>query len=266
MAESSGVVDPIELAVAQFREFLCQRGNRGYFRVDRGRENDQVELEVQIEASATVGTLSENAHQTKQAAVLAATHKRRCVMAVKAHMTFVSTLTNFPRITTAMALVLITVAIGFESGLSQVSGGAVGKTESSRGAFYIDDERINSAEGEPENWLAYGRTYEEQRFSPLDQINRKTVSRLGLTWRVDMESSRGLEATPIVVDGVMFLTSEWSKVYAINAKTGEQIWFYDPEVPGDWGRKACCDVVNRGVAVYQGKVYVGSVGANLIQF
>ncbi|NKB72147.1 MAG: PQQ-dependent dehydrogenase, methanol/ethanol family [Candidatus Latescibacteria bacterium] len=128
----------------------------------------------------------------------------------------------------------------------------------------VDDDRIKQAETEPGNWLGYGRTYEEQRFSPLDQINGETVARLGLAWRVDMQSTRGLEATPIVVDGVMFVTGEWSKVYAFNAVTGEQIWFYDPKVPREWGRKACCDVVNRGVAVYGGKVYVGSLDGRLI--
>lgn len=128
----------------------------------------------------------------------------------------------------------------------------------------IDNERIYNADTEPSNWLAFGRTYEEQRFSPLSQINRDNVSDLGLAWYKDMQSNRALEATPIVVDGMMFLSSEWSKVYALDAKTGEEIWFYDPEVPGAWGRKACCDVVNRGVAIYKGKVYFGSLDGRLI--
>ena len=129
---------------------------------------------------------------------------------------------------------------------------------------YIDEQRIINADTEPGNWLAYGRTYEEQRFSPLNQINRENVKKLGLAWYKDMQSNRALEATPIVVDGMMFLTSEWSRVHALDAETGEEIWFYDPEVPGAWGRKACCDVVNRGVAVYKGKVYFGSLDGRLI--
>jgi PQQ-dependent dehydrogenase (methanol/ethanol family) len=128
----------------------------------------------------------------------------------------------------------------------------------------IDEDRINNADQEPGNWLAYGRTYEEQRFSPLDQINRDSVSRLGLAWFKDMRSNRALEATPIVVDNMMFVSSAWSRVYAVNAITGEEIWFYDPEVPGAWARKACCDVVNRGVAVYKGRVYVASLDGRLI--
>ena len=94
----------------------------------------------------------------------------------------------------------------------------------------IDDARIISAESEPGNWLAHGRTYEEQRFSPLEQVNKESVSRLGLAWFSDMQSNRAQESTPIVVDGMMFLTTAWSRVYALDAKTGEQIWHYDPQV------------------------------------
>jgi quinohemoprotein ethanol dehydrogenase len=128
----------------------------------------------------------------------------------------------------------------------------------------IDDARINAAEDEPGNWLAYGRTYEEQRFSPLTQINRDTVDQLGLSWSRDMGTNRAQEATPIVVDGIMFFTSTWSRVHAVRADTGEPVWDFDPQVPREWGRRACCDVVNRGVAVYRGRVYVGSLDGRLI--
>ncbi|MYG12166.1 MAG: PQQ-binding-like beta-propeller repeat protein, partial [Gammaproteobacteria bacterium] len=132
-------------------------------------------------------------------------------------------------------------------------------------AGLIDDERINNANrDEPGAWLAHGRTYEEQRFSPLTAINRENVAQLGLAWHRDMNTNRAQESTPIVVDGVMYFTSTWSRVYALDAATGEQLWFYDPEVPGETARWACCDVVNRGVAVYQGKVYVGSLDGYLI--
>jgi quinohemoprotein ethanol dehydrogenase len=128
----------------------------------------------------------------------------------------------------------------------------------------VNDERIKNAENEPGNWLAYGRTYEEQRFSPLNQINRKTVSELGLAWFKDMRTTRALEATPIIVDNIMFVSSSWSRVYALNAVTGKEIWAFDPQVPRQWGRRACCDVVNRGVAVYEGHVYVGTIDGRLI--
>ena len=134
---------------------------------------------------------------------------------------------------------------------------------SSSSVGLIDDERIIKAESEPGNWIAHGRTYEEQRFSPLSKINKDSVSDLGLAWYKDMGTNRALEATPIVVDGIMFFTSTWSRVYAVEAKTGETLWSFDPEVPGEWARKACCDIVNRGVAVYQGKVFFASLDGRL---
>ena len=135
--------------------------------------------------------------------------------------------------------------------------------ESSSSVGLIDDERIINAESEPGNWIAHGRTYEEQRFSPLLKINKDSVSDLGLAWYKDMGTNRALEATPIVVDGIMFFTSTWSRVYAVEAKTGKTIWKFDPEVPGEWARKACCDIVNRGVAVYEGKVFFASLDGRL---
>jgi len=127
----------------------------------------------------------------------------------------------------------------------------------------IDSERILHADKEPGNWMSHGRTYSEQRFSPLKQINDQNVGRLGLTWYVDLDVRRGQEATPIVVDGVMYFTTAWSKVFAVKAATGEKLWSYDPKVPPEWAVNACCDVVNRGVAVWRGKVFVGSLDGRL---
>ncbi len=128
----------------------------------------------------------------------------------------------------------------------------------------VSEARIIAADGEPENWMAHGRTYNEQRFSPLKQINDKNVSQLKLAWYFDLDTHRGQEATPLIVDGVMYFTSAWSKVFALNAGTGTLLWSYDPKVPGDWGVNACCDVVNRGVAVWNGKVFVGTLDGRLI--
>jgi len=127
----------------------------------------------------------------------------------------------------------------------------------------VDSERILHADKEPGNWMSHGRTYSEQRFSPLKQINDQNVGRLGLTWYVDLDVRRGQEATPIVVDGVMYFTTAWSKVFAVKAATGEKLWSYDPKVPPEWAVNACCDVVNRGVAVWRGKVFVGSLDGRL---
>ncbi|MEX0943104.1 MAG: PQQ-binding-like beta-propeller repeat protein, partial [Pseudomonadales bacterium] len=128
----------------------------------------------------------------------------------------------------------------------------------------VDGARIIDADSEPGNWLAHGRTYDESRFSPLTQINADNVSELGLAWYFDTQTNRGLEASPIVVDGIMYTTGSWSVVFAHNAKTGELIWKYDPEVPKAWGANACCDVVNRGVALWKGKVYVGTLDGRLV--
>ena len=126
----------------------------------------------------------------------------------------------------------------------------------------IDGERI--AHPAAADWLSYGRTYDEQRFSPLDQISDANVGKLGLAWYADLDTDRGQEATPLEADGVLYVSTAWSKVKAYDAATGRLLWAYDPQVPGEWGGKACCDVVNRGVALWDGKVYVGTLDGRLI--
>ena len=84
----------------------------------------------------------------------------------------------------------------------------------------MDGARIAAADAEPQNWLAHGRTYGEQRFSPLRQVNDGNVEKLGLAWSYATGTRRGLQATPIVVDGTMYTTGVWSVVYALDAKTG----------------------------------------------
>ena len=116
----------------------------------------------------------------------------------------------------------------------------------------------------PGEWLAHGRTWDEQRHSPLAGITPENVSELGLAWSFATGTHRGLEATPIVVDGVLYATGTWSVVYALDAKTGELRWFHDPKVDRAKGRDACCDVVNRGVAVWKGRVYFGALDGRLI--
>jgi len=128
----------------------------------------------------------------------------------------------------------------------------------------VDSSRLINADQQPGNWMTYGRTYSEQRFSPLKQINDQNVGQLALAWYVDLDPRRGQEATPIVVDGVMYFTTAWSKVFAVKAATGEKLWSYDPQVPPEWAINACCDVVNRGVAVWQGKIFVGTLDGRLI--
>ncbi|WP_116367077.1 PQQ-dependent dehydrogenase, methanol/ethanol family [Parahaliea mediterranea] len=128
----------------------------------------------------------------------------------------------------------------------------------------VDGARIRAADSEPQNWMSHGRTYDEQRFSPLKQVNADNVNNLGLDWYFDLPDRRGIEATPIVVDGVMYATGAWSKVFALDATSGKLLWSYDPAVPKAWAANACCDVVNRGVAVWQGRVYFGSLDGRLL--
>jgi quinohemoprotein ethanol dehydrogenase len=133
-----------------------------------------------------------------------------------------------------------------------------------RPASAIDDEYLAAADRDSANWLTYGRTYEEQRFSPLSQIRDDNVGRLGLVWSMELGTTRGIEATPLVLNGILYTTGPWSLVYAIDARTGERLWTYDPQVPKAHGRFACCDVVNRGLALYRGKVYVGTIDGRLV--
>jgi len=136
------------------------------------------------------------------------------------------------------------------------------KVAEPEGFAAVDTARISAASAADE-WLTYGGTYDEQRHSRLDKINKENVSQLGVAWTYDLATNRGVESTPIVVDGVMYVTSAWSVVYALDAKTGAEKWVYDPAVDRAVGVKACCDVVNRGVAVYDGKVYVGVIDGRL---
>lgn len=113
-------------------------------------------------------------------------------------------------------------------------------------------------------WPAIGGDALEQHYSPLDRINTENVGELGLAWSLDLDTDRGQEATPIVIDGVMYTTTAWSKVIAVDAVSGQQLWSYDPEVPGETGYIACCDVVNRGAAYWDGRIYSATLDGRLI--
>lgn len=119
------------------------------------------------------------------------------------------------------------------------------------------------AQAPPNDWPLHGRVEGETRFSPLARINADTVKNLGLAWSFTTGTTRGLEATPVVTNGVLYTSGSWSVVYAIDARTGRLLWKWDPQVPRATGAKACCDVVNRGVAVHRGRVYVGTLDGRL---
>ncbi|MFD1140935.1 PQQ-dependent dehydrogenase, methanol/ethanol family [Larkinella insperata] len=128
----------------------------------------------------------------------------------------------------------------------------------------IDDSRLLNAQHQPGDWLTYGGNYAEDRYSRLSQLTPQNVGQLGLAWSANLGTTRGLEATPLVANGVMYITGPWSRVFALDATTGKRRWAYDPKVPGKYGEKACCDVVNRGVALYQDRVYFGTLDGRLI--
>ncbi|MEQ8804001.1 MAG: PQQ-binding-like beta-propeller repeat protein, partial [Haliea sp.] len=113
-------------------------------------------------------------------------------------------------------------------------------------------------------WRQHGGDTAETRFSTLQDINSGNVSDLGLDWYFDYPTHRGMEATPLVVDGVIYTTASWSMVFAHDARSGELLWFHDPKVPREWAVHLCCDVVNRGVAHADGKIISGTLDGRLI--
>lgn len=115
-------------------------------------------------------------------------------------------------------------------------------------------------------WRLHGLDNAETRFSGLEQITPANVGQLGVAWFADFDarSLRGVEGTPLVVDGVMYASGPWSKIIALNARTGKRLWSYDPEIDGAIARRACCDVVNRGVAYADGLIFVGVLDGRLV--
>ncbi|MEZ5693689.1 MAG: PQQ-dependent dehydrogenase, methanol/ethanol family [Altererythrobacter sp.] len=120
------------------------------------------------------------------------------------------------------------------------------------------------AAGNGEEWLTYGGDTDEKRFSPLDQVTTENVGELQLAWYADLDTARGQEATPLMHDGTLFVTTAWSMVKAYDAATGKLKWEYDPEVPRETLVRACCDAVNRGVALYGNNAYVATLDGRLI--
>jgi quinohemoprotein ethanol dehydrogenase len=138
-----------------------------------------------------------------------------------------------------------------------------------RPAGQVDEARLRDADAQSDHWFTKGRDGGGTHYSPLADIDRANVGSLGLAWSYDAKPrrgrmSRGLEATPIIVDGVLYTSLAWSEVVAIDAATGKELWRHDPQVDGAYDRKTCCDAVNRGVAVWKGRVYVGTLDGFLL--
>jgi alcohol dehydrogenase (cytochrome c)/quinohemoprotein ethanol dehydrogenase len=140
----------------------------------------------------------------------------------------------------------------------------LGAPRAEAGIGAVDAGALKSAPSNREDWLTTGRTYDEQRFSPLDRINTGNVKKLGLAWFAAMDTARGQEATPLVIDGRVYVTTAWSKVKAYDGVTGQRLWEFDPKVPGEAAVRACCDVVNRGLAAWGRRLYLGTLDGRLI--
>lgn len=129
----------------------------------------------------------------------------------------------------------------------------------------IDTAAIVANKKTTDNWLSYGLDYSNTRFSHLQKINTDNIDQLGLVWTFDLDvAHHGQEATPLVVDGVMYVPTTWNVLYALDAATGKQIWSFDPHVSHKLMYKGCCDVSDRGVAVYKGKVFLATWDGRLI--
>lgn len=164
------------------------------------------------------------------------------------------------------ALLTLLSGCGSDSAEQTPAGSAAAPTPTASSSSFaqVNAERLLNASAEPGQWLSHGGTYQEQRYSQLSQIDTGNVEQLGLAWYGDLNTNRGQEATPLFVDGVLYVSEAWSKVNAYDARSGELLWHYDPKVPGEFGTRGCCDVVNRGVAAWNGKIYVGAYDGRLI--
>jgi quinohemoprotein ethanol dehydrogenase len=161
-----------------------------------------------------------------------------------------------------MQRLIVVLACGFSLAAANAGATPAGPA-APRSPGSVDADRMKSAASDPGNWLATGRDQQGTYYSPLTRINSRNVSKLGFAWQYDLGTYRGQEATPIVVDGVMYTSGTWGYVYAVDAATGKQIWRYDPQATHLAARHPCCDLVNRGVAVWKGRVYVASVDGRL---
>jgi len=167
--------------------------------------------------------------------------------------------------TLAIAALAFGSAVVIESGTTRAQGAPPATTPARiKAATQIDGAAIEANLASSKDWPTVGLDYAETRYSKLAEINAGNVKDLGLVWTYNLESKRGVEATPLVVDGVMYVTASWSVVHAIDVRTGKRLWTFDPKVPPSFGEKACCDVVNRGVALHKGKVYVAAFDGRLI--
>jgi len=167
-------------------------------------------------------------------------------------------------VVTALALAVLAGCQPAEEPAATADAGAAATVADTAPAANVTSERLSNAASEPSQWMTVGGTYEERHYSPLNEINRDTVSRLGLSWFADYDTNLSQQGTPLYIDGVIYVSTAWSKVYAYDARTGAQLWQYDPQTPKEIAIKVCCGIVNRGIAAYEGKIYLGTLDGYLV--
>src|SRR5580765_1532644 len=143
--------------------------------------------------------------------------------------------------------------------ISIISGLFVGSQLFSQVSY----QRIADADKEPKNWLTYSGNYHATRFSQLQEINRSNVQKLAPVWIYQIKNSAGFETTPLVADNIMYISEPTSTVTALDAATGRKLWSFIPDIPRDV-KSLGFGPVNRGVAVLDNNVYIGTLDANLI--
>ena len=128
----------------------------------------------------------------------------------------------------------------------------------------IDDDALKNADKNQGDWLSYGRNYREDRYSELDQITKENVGELGLAWAEELGTKRGLQATPIVADGIMYFSGPFNKVWAYDVRTGKEIWQFEHDYNTDSNIDLCCGFSNRGLAIYKGDLFMGTLDGKLL--
>jgi quinohemoprotein ethanol dehydrogenase len=158
----------------------------------------------------------------------------------------------------ALAFLLAALLVMAAAGLRVMASGGVRPGD-------VSEERVAADSKTGINWLLNGRTYDAAHFSPLQQITDKNAGGLGLAWYLDIEGAMGVVSEPIVVDGVIYVSAPQSRIYAVDAVTGKLIWKFDPKVRLNQAINGSYSArTNAGVAVWDGKVFVGTGDCRLV--
>src|SRR4030095_15635749 len=145
-----------------------------------------------------------------------------------------------------------------------VSAQGVDVVEAVQKPQYVTDDMLLNADKDPNNWLHYGRDYSTTRFSPLTQINTVNIKKLVPKWNLSFGILEGQDSQAVAYNGIVYVTSSFNRVWALDGQTGKVIWKYERELPGDIQPQLCCDVVNRGVALYKDKAYLATLDGHVV--